>query len=102
MARDLLCRLVGHKRGQRKGGQYYHHGRWRDRWYTYCQRCGSSDLGEIYRSGIFEALTPWRIRRALQSASDAFRSRRCTDCGKPSIRFGRAVGDHTNCDEIPF
>lgn len=89
----LICRAVGHKPGQHE-----------NRWYSCCLRCGTSDMSELYRTGIFEAL-PWRIRIALRTAEFNFRAwchSDCTACGKPAIRFGREVGNHEDCDEIPF
>ena len=105
MIRRLICRLVGHKRGQREGGQYYRAGRWRNRWYPYCRRCGTSDIETVYTPGIFEAFTPWRIRIAFYGWTSRFwqwRRRDCCDCGKPVVRFGRTVGNHEDCNEIPF
>jgi hypothetical protein len=101
----LICRIVGHRRQHHEGPRYYRRGRWHTPTYFRCTRCGTSDGGEVWRRGWAEWLTWSELRRAAYWWRVAFREWRgqtCVDCGKPTVRFGRAVGDHSGCEVIPF
>jgi hypothetical protein len=101
-----LCRWFGHRREGYNADIYWdRHGRQRHRWHQRCTRCGTSDGAEVFREGILERFT---VRRILSAIYDyRFRLRLwwredCDDCHKPVMRFGRKVGDHDNCDVMPF
>jgi hypothetical protein len=101
-----LCRLLGHTRKTNREGEYTdRRGRLRDRYRTRCTRCGSSDLGTIYERGLVEMPDWWMIQarlRGIPARVAGWWRTDCTVCRKPNIRFGRAVGRHEDCDEIPF
>lgn len=89
-------------------GGYYtdRRGRQREKWYSRCKRCGTSDGGEVFREGLLERIT-WR--RFCSAVADRFLGTQlwwrtdCWDCKRPIRRFGRKIGDHENCrDDIPF
>ncbi len=100
----ILCRVIGHRRKSCEGGTYYRFGRLRTRYYTRCERCGSSDAETIYTRGWLEPVIRWRWH--LWQWGCRFQSWHkgeiCTDCGKMCLRFGRDVGRHDTCDPIPF
>ena len=96
-----ICRLIGHRCESYIGGWYTdRRGRQREKWYRRCTRCGTSDGGEVYREGLLERFTWWRIRAWPWRVREALRTRICVYCGKPERRLGRKVGDHRGC--IPF
>jgi hypothetical protein len=99
-----ICHLIGHRRERYMAGYYWdRRGRQREKWYSRCTRCGTSDGGEVYREGLLERLTWWRIRSAAYRTCERLKAwvhTDCFDCKQPEVRFGRHVGDHTDC--IPF
>lgn len=102
-----VCHLVGHKRTgyDPDGHPDNYRERGRRRWYSRCDRCGTTDCEEVYREGALERFTWWRMRLAWHRATSGFRfwlRTDCTDCSKPMRQFGRPVGNHTKCDDIPF
>lgn len=101
-----ICEWIGHDREGYDAGFYTdRRGRRRQRWHQRCKRCGPSDGGEVFNEGRLERFRRWRIRRALREMTTRWRSwwrYDCDDCHKPSVRFGRPVGDHDQCDQIPF
>lgn len=101
-----ICRWLGHKRQSYIYGQRFdQRGRLRNKWGSRCTRCGTSDYGEVYKRGYLECVRYWRPRiiwwRAKEHLKNWWRQD-CEDCGKPTVRCGRPVGDHRNCDVIPF
>ena len=100
-----ICHLIGHKRtGYNPDGPSGHYRR-RNRWYMRCDRCGTTDGGEVYREGLLERFTWWRMRVTFYRMTDELRHRLwsdCTDCGKPLWRLGRAMGNHDDENHIPF
>lgn len=99
--RRWRCWLLGHKRESYVYRRYIdRRGREREKWGSRCIRCGTSDAGTVYEPGLIERLRDaWRERRA---AFARWRLTKCSCCGKPLIRFGRQVGNHGDCDDIPF
>jgi hypothetical protein len=103
---SIICRAVGHKRERYLAGYYQdRRGYPRERWYSRCVRCGTTDGGEVFREGWVERLTIsralWRVREARGSFA-AWRRSDCEDCGMPNQKYGRPVGDHSKCNPIPF
>jgi len=98
-----ICRLIGHAPEARLDGHYTdHRGRRRERWRTYCKRCGTS---ECYERGLLEYLAPSElrfVRYRFRAWIKNWWRQDCRDCGKPLIRCGRVVGDHGKCDDVPF
>ncbi len=98
--RALLCRTFGHNPRSYKTGTYLtRRGHWRDSWRTECTRCGV-DGPEAYGDGWLDKLRWWP--RGRWAAFKHWRREDCTACGQPLRRYGRPVGDHTACDDIPF
>lgn len=95
-----ICSWVGHAHESYKGGVYFDRGgRMRDKYYSRCTRCGC-DSAEVYTYGRLEQIGHrWRD---LKADFRHWRGTACDDCGKPDSRFGRAVGNHDHCDQIPF
>jgi hypothetical protein len=102
----VICEWIGHKREEYHAGYYFdRRGRERTRWHQRCKRCGTSDGGEVFNEGRLERFRVWRLRGALRRAIILFhmwRREDCDDCHQPIVRFGRSVGDHKNCSDIPF
>jgi hypothetical protein len=100
-----ICHLIGHKRtGYNPDGPSRHYRR-RNRWYMRCDRCGTTDGEEVYREGLLERFTWWRLRIAFYSATRNMRRwlwDDCIDCGLPSRRFGRFIGKHDDDRHMPF
>lgn len=103
---DRICHLIGHRRERFMAGHYWDlRGRQRERWHSRCTRCGTTDGGEVYREGLLERFTWWRVRSAAYRARERLKvwwRSDCDDCGKPDQRCGRPVGNHRDCDPIPF
>ena len=100
-----ICHLIGHKRTGYNPDKPHGGYRRRNRWYMRCDRCGTTDGGEVYREGLFERFTYWRIRIAVFGWTINFRHwlwSDCMYCRKPAWRFGRAVGVHDDENHIPF
>ena len=58
-----ICHLIGHKREPYVAGYYTdRRGREREKWYSRCKRCGTSDGGEVYAEGLLERFAWWRIK----------------------------------------
>lgn len=96
-----VCWLIGHEPESYQSGWYWHRasGRNRERWSTRCTRCGIEGY-EAWTPGL-----PGRLIRWWRDALNPLRHWIRTDCGacrKPLTRFGRPVGDHAECDDIPF
>lgn len=94
-----ICRLIGHRRESYRSGFYVdRRGRTRERYSSRCVRCGSED--GCYDEGVLEAWQRrwWGVREDLIR----WRLMKRSCCGKPLKRFGRPVGDHRECDDIPF
>ena len=103
---EVICRWVGHRRESYVGGYYFdRRGRQREKWYQRCKRCGTSDGSEVYREGILERFTIWRLRRIRYQLLGHFKMwwrQECEECHKSKVRFGHKLGGHDNCHEIPF
>jgi len=102
-----VCRLIGHSReGYNAGGYTDRRGRWRQRWHQRCRRCGTSDGGEVYNQGALEWMRPRNLRRRYYEMTrriGRWWREDCIACHKPAVRFGKAWGDHSGCDDdIPF
>jgi len=98
-----LCGWIGHDRERYQAGWYHDRGgRQRERWYSRCRRCGTSDGGTVFEPGILEFNRFRQWRWAARGRLQAWIGRNCEDCGKRRIRFGHEVGQHDNCEEIPF
>lgn len=102
----VVCRWLGHDRETYAAGFYLdRHGRHRTKFYSRCKRCGTSDGGEVFNEGIFERFRWRRIRKAAWRFRRSFglwAYDKCGECGKTQTICGRHVGDHSNCNEIPF
>jgi hypothetical protein len=102
--RRLWCWLVGHDWDE-DALTYYGE--------AYCQRCqyqqqvGSTEPGTLLPwLRNLRCRAKWRLRDWwLYGAGASLRVRlfsRCPCCDKLSEFLGRPVGDHKNCDDIPF
>lgn len=98
-----VCVWLGHNREMYCADTYTDgRGRWRERWYSRCKRCGTSDGGTVFEPGILE-FTWFRMWRArTERRIKEWCREDCDDCRKPKVRFGRPVGNHLKCEEIPF
>lgn len=105
---STICHWLGHKREYYLTGYYYdRRGRQRERWHRRCVRCGTSDGGEVFQPGRLEWISdlyqdPGRPFRTLRFKVSSWRIHTCSCCGLPDRRFGFRVGDHVECDKIPF
>ncbi len=102
-----ICHLIGHKRTgyDPDGHPDNYRPRYRRRWYMRCDRCGTTDASEVYREGLLERFTWWRLRWAWHGLTYKVRFwlwADCSDCGKPIMRFGRRIGTHDGDEHIPF
>lgn len=80
----LRCRIVGHDCHYRSGGQYLGRGgRWRERFYFECRRCGAT--GDAIGPGWLESAgSAWR---GAVSGLRAWWRTDCKDCGRTVRRF---------------
>jgi len=94
----LKCFLKGHRH-------------WKDRWGVYedvCQECGMHSYfdsyqfrkGSLYYSYDLTLPSLWHFIRVWFLIRKYRLFRKCIDCQKQSILFGKEVGDHENC--LPF
>jgi hypothetical protein len=101
-----VCSWLGHRREIYAAGLYMdRRGRWRTRYHHRCTRCGTSDGAEVFFPGVFEGwryYSPRCIWWRGREGAKAWWRQTCEDCGEPTVRFGRRVGNHENCDVIPF
>lgn len=95
---ELHCRVLGHVVTYRVGGHYVdRHGRWQDKYYGRCRRCGCGSPA-CYELGLVE-----RLKEGWRDLRHRIRARLwddCIDCGRPASRLGAAIGDHRDC--LPF
>lgn len=101
-----ICEWIGHDREGYDAGYYTdRRGRRRQRWHQRCKRCGTTDGGEVWNEGHLGRFRGWQIRSAIRQRMTLLRlwwRDDCDDCHKPCVRFGRRVGDHSQCNPIPF
>jgi len=94
-----ICRLVGHAPGVSDVTPYRdYRGFWRSTT-TVWPRCGVEGH-EAFGATIWTDIRRWWWERC--QALKLWWRVDCHDCGRPIIRFNRCVGDHSQCDDIPF
>lgn len=97
---NLICRTLGHRTESYSTGTYRRHGHWCEGFSHRCTRCreeGYYPPGEPALIPDFAEWFRWRVNCLRRRWH-----RDCSCCRKPERRYGRPVGDHRMCDEVPF
>lgn len=89
---NLLCRILGHRTEYIETSLEAH-----------CRRCDEFDYYPPGEPALVSDMVIWCRWQRLRLRSVLRRSfGLCPDCGKPNISWGRKIGEHGGCDEIPF
>lgn len=101
--RELLCSALGHNDKCHEGPERWHRSRYRRSFYWRCERCHMSDSYPLEALGLAWIAANWRMwRYELLRKLKTWWRRDCDDCHRVACRFGRPVGDHRKCVELPF
>lgn len=88
----LWCKFFGHRVESKDSG------------YGICDRCGTHEYYDWETDWAGSGLI-WYYLHKLAELWKILRNKifqRCPDCGKPEVIFGRFLGDHKDCDNLPF